>query len=430
MKIATLKDNLATLKIREYYLILFMILIIFICDLFAVMSYRGLYSDGANFFITILTSEDYLRFDWHRQFAHFATQWPVILALKNQVMDLETLELLHSAGLILLPDLIWFISILLLRGYTRWIMFIAFVISRFDAGMFSVSEMHISLALCGLSVSLILRDGFSFLRGVVLWVAGLLLVRSYESCIFLSAALAFVAIYIAFDPRDANMKRIFFTGGFCLLMIAATLYSVESVLFPRDPVNFARMFNKSAILTNTQLAFGIVLLGSVITIGMTNRFRTVAITCAGLAIVGLVFPFMWSTPSEHYRARLAVALAVFGAVLASLFLRRTTPTKGARAAVASATLLFVLVSAASDVSHTLGWRQFLDSFSSEVQVLDGSMSFEQTNLKKLEYQPSWVFPTMSVLFRPKGSKAMITKGFDGWEPFDPENGVPDIEKFK
>ena len=68
--------------------------------LLGVLAGTGLYADGSNFLLHILSSKTFFHPDNARLFVQLITQFPLVLSSKGGVDDLNQLVVIHSASLI------------------------------------------------------------------------------------------------------------------------------------------------------------------------------------------------------------------------------------------------------------------------------------------------------------------------------------------
>jgi hypothetical protein len=64
-----------------------------------VLGHAYLYADGAFYLYQLLLTSAPLDIDFGRHFAHLATQWPAVAAVRAGVTNIETLSLLLGVGL-------------------------------------------------------------------------------------------------------------------------------------------------------------------------------------------------------------------------------------------------------------------------------------------------------------------------------------------
>ena len=60
---------------------------------------KHLSQDGVNYFFLILESQDFAYVAWSRRFTEYLTEWPLVLAVRHGVTDIELLIDIFSYGI-------------------------------------------------------------------------------------------------------------------------------------------------------------------------------------------------------------------------------------------------------------------------------------------------------------------------------------------
>ena len=76
-----------------------------------VLACRGMYADGPNLLLEILSTRDFLTYEKHRLTFQYMTEFPIIFLLRHGYADLMALRYLYSALLLLTPLLFWALAL-------------------------------------------------------------------------------------------------------------------------------------------------------------------------------------------------------------------------------------------------------------------------------------------------------------------------------
>ncbi|WP_338442404.1 hypothetical protein VZG28_05425 [Synechococcus elongatus IITB4] len=405
---------------------------------------RGLYADGSFFLFNILSGQGYWNFDHARSFAQIATQTPVVLAIKSGEVNVNHLVYLHSFGLIGIPILAWFFSCLIhIKSDLFWFFSTAFSITYLTSGFFSIGEYNLAYALTAYCLAILLTDkklNFFYLLGLVL--SSLILVKSYESMVFLGPLLFLFALrrYQATvsNLNRTNEKIVILTSSFLFLLSSS--FAALSIVYPRDPSNLAAASNFSSLTTSSHFIFTFIFLLIYLLIDwLDKKIRTIALICATLiSLIYIQNAGLWNPPSMHYMFRTISGLVFFLLILIlylqTVFHRNSNTAVGEcsrwpksfQYSSVIAFLIFLSFSIPSIV-HDYKFFFWIKEYRVVAASLPAWVPIDETKLysdrKELYdlFAWSWSNPSLSLILRGDESGGLLnSRLYKGWQPFDPE----------
>jgi len=410
---------------------------------------RVLFADGAAFFIAMLREGGTVDIWWERAFLLRFTQLPAALAIKLGVTDLALLSVIYSLGCFL-PWVIalWFCDRLAPRWL--WVVLLATAVGFLNTSIILVGEHGPTHAFFWpAAFALLFARPLTPFAAVALLASAALLVRSYETMLFLGPPLAALAGWRLW--REGGWRR-------AVLLLAAALFlaggaiALGAVLAPRSSSNFGD-FRAGAVdmllAPSTQLVWCALWLAAMGLLLWRPRLLDPLpgwLLLAALLAVALLWaaqPFYDAggpRPELHHRYR-AVNLAVPLGLLAALLLARRRPLALARARAGLATLAATALAIQSlwTLAATLQWWGYLGVVRGVLESRDGLVDRQDTPLAQarlgsqaLGFTWSWTLPDLSLALADGG--VVRTLLFDSqsryipWHPADPA-ALPQLEAY-
>lgn len=398
---------------------------------------RVLYADGAAYVLTHLTDPlQFNDYDAQRSFASFVSQAPVLLGQAIGLQSVASYAALYAAGVFGVPAAMMFAALFVARGQPMLFAANLFAIVVFGFGLnFINSEANLFFGLALACMTILALDGAApLLRGAVLPLLALVLLRVYEGMMLAGPVLALWA-YFAMARAGGKMERLGLGIALVLFVLAAAI-GLQGFLSPRDPANAARF---AATVTEYFRGPQVFLLLSAIaalpafasTRGKVRIAASVVSALFGLALLVAVLRLHgFYAYSVYYNNRgfLVLALPVFAAALGAIY--RWRPSWLARPPGGSyAILLLPLACAiAGDLIGTQRWHRYTAAFCAVLEEPAAPAErLERLKLSGAMTAWAWTHPTLSVLLRARGSDAMVANDpWRRWEPF-PMESAPRID---
>ncbi len=413
---------------------------------YSVLTARVLFGDGASFLLKLLISpHNFLDYDTQRTYASLITQAPVLFGQRLELRfgtvsgdaalyasDVSGYAALYALGVFGIPALLMTLALFLARKQRLLFMAIGLAIVVYGFGVnFINSEANLFFGLVWLAVTILALNGtVPILRGLILPLIAIVLLRTYEGMLLVGPVLAFWSISAARKSSN-HIEQI----GF---VIAAVLFVMGSVIALGGFLSPHLAYNASGFLANafTYLKnpqFFLLLSGLAATLAnFMPRRRWLLFSAAISALLGLGFVIMIVHLDGFYsydvyynnRSFLVLFLPVFvGSLLATYLLKPAWLLPGTEDSRYLIILIPFIFAVVGDGIGTYRWNTYTKLF---CQVLDVDMSPQQ-RIDMLKNSGSrtawrWTHPTMSVLLRDLGSKAMVVNeaGASNWQPFEPE----------
>src|SRR6516165_7941913 len=417
----------------------------------------GLFADGSYFLLRVLAYHQISDVaPWRRWLAHVVWETPLLLALGAGLQRINLIIYFYSFCLVAIPAALWILSLWKLRlSPFFWPFLMMFSIVHLNCDLFAIGEYNLASAIAAVDMAILLQPAPLIAGDAVLLVASsVFTVNTYESFVFLGPLLAGAAAarmvatrsYGSFGfplrgPSVADARMVSANrydgevGWLCTAMFffaCATIRSGWAIAFPYDAEMRADAANILAHLDNLQLKISMIAL----TTGL------------GLAL-RLVHPATWASADKYYGSRALCSGVLFvglGAVAIWHFRTHAyadeaviSPAKMPRSVWAMPALVFgaLLV---PNLTHALGFYNFLRTFHSEVVSRTGFVPIEATPLRdgnRWEYDWVWTNPSLSLLLRDNPGQAIILNPSSyhpgllwGWETFDPRKSMPDLSRYR
>ncbi len=388
----------------------------------------------------------------YRTFSEFITQTPAVVALHFGVHDLGTLTFLQSAGVILLPTVIWMVAVGLQRK-TRlfWLFMLMWAVVFLNSGFFAIGEYNLTYALVAIAASLLLtRSRITLVSAIALIVIAFALCKSYESMFFLGPLLCAMTLYRfwhvkgnAETPDSHLALRRALLGLAALLFVAGTVLSIVAATSPANPGKAGPGVSLAALNHDRQLVLSFVVI-VLFMAALVVRSRTVAAVLLGMAFVSTL-PLLraqnWPTPDQYYLARIACGGLLFVLIVCAAYLwyvavpgwQIAAGTDGhgtgwvARAAVVVPTVL-TLTLLLSFTVRTVGFHGWTGKFAQVVHTHTGLVAWEGSGIGWY-YCWGWPNPSLSIVLQSEQGQAIVLapKG-TSWQPFNPQVEVPRLPR--
>jgi hypothetical protein len=205
--------------------------------LLAVVTDRAFFGDGVRSFVVLLERRELFHFWPERRFAEYLLMWPVPLAIRLGITDVDLLRILFSIGCLLpWPLALWLCHRLAPRQ--AWLAVLAAGAGYLNTGFFVFGQYNVAQAFFMVVLLILLfARPLTALARVVLLLSCALLVLSYESLLFLGPIGATLALWRAWRGGEGNLDRaVLALAG--LLLLAAGGVALGGVLHPSAPTNF------------------------------------------------------------------------------------------------------------------------------------------------------------------------------------------------
>ena len=427
----------------------------------ASLELRGLYADGAFYLLRMIQEDGFWLFEPSRRTVQFLQQLPSVVGMAYGIHDADTLAVIYSLTMQLLPLAFVATSYLVLpKDRKEWIFFplLHYLAGSTGAEFPSIVEGPLATSYFWLVLYLILFRTEKCSSLALTTLIALPALYAHEVMIFLAPILALSAIWRAFEV-ESRLQR---TGLLLLALWFAFVVAVQIgfVINPAwGPANrnsFLHDFLELNWLVTTDGDINVpVVLGmfSIISmllvwlIPLVSRYSarvkdcsywlvtaTFGLVCL-MAVVGTLYFDRLFCPSMQFAARnhpafVSVPLAVLA--LASLRWPRlqavwdTVPNRMILLFLAMGTLGWNIVATAYWADFVTTYRDQLARHQGLVRYEDVVMSLPQDQRKRFDKMTwSWTNPSLSILLSPGGKVSTLisipSKYAAGWQPFDPAN---------
>jgi hypothetical protein len=204
----------------------------------SVWAFRGLYADGADKILIILSTANFFHPEETRISATFVQEYPVVIAVKLGVSDIRLLVRLYTATLFVVPIFAYIISTWFSRkDPLLFTISVAFICAVFYTTSFDISsEYHLLYSLYWCVFILLITgrcDELPF--ACALPLVGFALVRSYEISVILCAILSFSCFWRIWMSKDPASRAILLVSAY--LFAAGVWFALQGAMFPPDPAN-------------------------------------------------------------------------------------------------------------------------------------------------------------------------------------------------
>jgi preprotein translocase subunit SecG len=421
----------------------------------AVFSSRCLYADGADQFINILQHPNCGNLSMPRCFADGLIRLPLLAAIHLGVTDCHWLRLAFGLGCFLT----WPLALVLCHRLSPrhfWIVLLACAAGYLNASFMAVGEHIVAHAFFWpAAFALLLVRPLTPFAAAVLLASSVILLRSYESLVFLGPPLAALAGWRLWRGGEKLFARVtlVLAGIFFLTAALLTLQVLVKPEVSREMGGFQNGAIATLLHPSWTLQWSGVWLLLLLAATVSRPFRRlmvrpVAVGLLGLAVVWWGFwPLLaWHSfnPSSQFNARFLNTLVPLGllvVVLAEVFkpkwLRRQKPF------LVSLTAAFLLAQSLWQISVTWQWQGYVSIMKSVLATRSGYVSVSDTPLEigsvpgqSLQFTWYWVNPCLSIAFCPDGHvRTMLASAPDGYaaiyqtfDPLDPKT-FPHLERY-
>lgn len=371
----------------------------------------GLYADGAQYLLAILQHPGVFLGAQPRPFISAVTQLPVLAGLACGVHDLRTLAVLQSTGLVALPCAVWMWALLQHRtSRLFWHAATMWAVTFLVSGFFAVGEYNLTYALVGLAASLLLTECTAG-RALVVAAVGLVLLRSYQSMVFLGPALAGLALLARRPETSPVVRRVLVVDA--ALFVAAALWTLPQVFGAHSMERVDQATDVVTLVRDPALVTA-----GVAVVGHALRSRRLLLVPMSALVVVFALTSVRAAPWDYYNARIAAGALLLPVMLSAVLAARRPRDRSSAwllptAAVVALTAVFV--------GNCLAFAGWLDDFRNEVRGGTGVVAYENTALGG-RYVWGWTNPALSVLLRSRPGQELVANPADysdSWEPFDP-----------
>ncbi len=419
---------------------------------------RGLFVDGSNFLVHITQNEGFFSFYTPRLYAMVLGQVPAWIALKLGVTDIHLLGQLLSLGLFGLPTILYTLALTRAKDdpVLLAIVIAAIGIVFMTTSFFIVGEYNTLYALTiMIAVWMATAQGLTLRDGVVLALAALLSIRTYETMLYIGPILcAITLLKVWFAPsRPVLPTLLYLATAVCYAL--AHLVALDSVVNPYSAEHLEETWDM--VLDFWQnIQFDLVLGAALIVIvwalvrpadlATSRPYRWGAVLLVVLALSPLLA--LGDTLVRPLAKSQYVARTVSGLIIAAMivvvtlyrsklgervpaFVALRLPQAGRR--LAAFAFVMFLATIPSDLFLTRTWVAYLDAMRQVVVSRSGIIPFEETPFAHRPHillVENWVLTSQSLLLRSKPGDGLIAppKDYDAFAPFSLDK-PPDIGRF-
>jgi len=417
----------------------------FLLDLWSAFALRGLFADGAHYFLRVIEFEAPVLVEPARRTVQFLQQVPTVLALHFDLLDLRGLIVLFGAtthGLpLLLLALCWLVlprdrkalfvfPLLHFLAGTEAAGLAAIVEGPVASGYFWLLLLLISFRTDGIGgqvavlllslPALYLHEGMALLAPVLAAAAFPQARRRRPLLWLLVGWFLVVAISEAgfvVDPRSVTMRQAF-------------VQSIWRAKFLVEPWTYPWVVNVAAILGMA----AILVLPILVVLERRRRptwplFAAYAALCIGLVVSAALTDFMFSPASQfHARSNGLLLSLPLGVLFLMALLRPALCGLWERSWAIGVVAALALGQLVLQGIATHYWSEFVTNFEAVlashrglVAWSDALASLPAENAKALQRMSwPWTNPTLSLLLAPGGKvTTIIDVSEHRWEPFDP-----------
>ncbi|WP_413992550.1 hypothetical protein ACMDCR_10930 [Labrys okinawensis] len=403
----------------------------------------GLYSDGAYYFLGLLSERFYFISSWYRLGAIVLTQTFFLAALHLGVTSIDILAVLHSANLVVVPTLCFVASTWIVRWNPLALVAntVAIACCYVPVSFYAVGEFNGLYGLFWLTLALLLfverrdRTHFRLITGL-----GLFMVASYELTAITGLILAAICAIRRAAEAEEGTRRAWKIA--IIVFLVGSLYGLAGIVFPRDPANASSFGRALFELSENRILFGlcgITVLSAIAAYSRPARILALAAAAAGiwLFVERLHAPISTTAlnlgDQSEQRAQVfpILLVATVGLIVAGLRPSWLAFKAGGQAWPLLIPLATVFLIYGSDL---LAWRGFTRDICRELKSPSADASqtaafFGQNRV--IRYGWYWNWPVISVLYRPVDSQRILfDPHYQGWLPFDRPEDAPDISRYK
>jgi hypothetical protein len=415
---------------------------------YPILSYRGLFADGAYHLLGIISGWQEGDSDQSRRGALYLLDGPTItLVFGLGLKSIRLASWIYTGTLLLLPWIFLLLSALYLSPQRRVLALfplLSLLISYFLSSLFAVSEVFIASALWWAVLLYLIGDDLKN-RGILLTficlIQILLMIYSYEpltTCAFLLLALLIFKYATAGSRGDITDVDI--AVKLCLIgcsLFAAFIVGASWTLFPTDPDRghvFAQGINFWVLLRTYSVKLGVsifflgiltFILGSMWS--WPSRQRLVWglwVALVGIfLVVGQLRPTM--IPWAQHEARLLIPFSVIflsgAAVIAANRLERDPSF--ATTLTAWFTPMLICLSILHtwwQFEGTRGWQRYMAAVT--LEKVPGRSVIASHTLEANAFNWPWALASLSIVIDAMENEivdGVVFVNVKGWRPFDP-----------
>jgi hypothetical protein len=167
----------------------------------------GLFADGSYIFYYILQTHGTFIQEQTRAGVDTLTQFPLVSALRLGITNISYLSDLWNASLVLIPTLLWTLSLFILRRHPAfWFVAILFAFVAGSAGLFAIGEYNTAYALFACGVAVLITGVHSKVHATLLVAIALASVASYPSSLYLGVVSAFLTWAVLYRKWKLERK--------------------------------------------------------------------------------------------------------------------------------------------------------------------------------------------------------------------------------
>jgi hypothetical protein len=327
----------------------------------------GLFADGSYIFYYILQTHGTFIQEQTRAGVDTLTQFPLVSALRLGITNISYLSDLWNASLVLIPTLLWTLSLFILRRHPAfWFVAILFAFVAGSAGLFAIGEYNTAYALFACGVAVLITGVHSKVHATLLVAIALASVASYPSSLYLGVVSAFLTWAVLYRKWKLERKVDFNVVALSVAaaaFISSSVVGLVGILHPQG-AKIAGAENYSQPFRNDQGQFTLSLIFiSLFMVAWLLR-RNWAYVALGLGLLPAIL-FTRSNPiTFDYSAREVVGFALLVAVLvvvAALTYQRLDILPTLMIVCATA---FVLWTTSIIATDSIGYNNYLNHFRS------------------------------------------------------------------
>jgi hypothetical protein len=412
---------------------------------FAVVTRRCLLADGSYCMVRVLETGHFVPIVACRSFAAYVYQLPLIIALKLRMTGIPWLSLVFGIGCFW----VWPVAMVLcylLAPRHFWLVMFACAAGYLNAAFVAVGEHIMAHAIFwpALFAILYVRPLTPFASAALLG-SSILLMRSYESMLFLGPLLIALVIWRMISERE-NLWRQMVLAAAVVFLAAATDIALGGVEHP-NPINYYGFKHGPMVelQTPTWTLQMTVLWTVIMLLSMYSRAAKVLRSPAGLFLTGLIVLF-WGAwpllaprqldPASQYECRFLDLLVPL--LLAPVAVALAVKSKWLATQLPDLTRLAAMMLVAQSlwqISATREWQGYIGIWERVLASgVDGPIRISPNDdFGKFDHLYfTWANPCLSLMLGPQHVQAIILPSQPtGWMPFNPFNpkSLPDLKQY-